>query len=242
MAFDHGAPTVKPVNFAIIVALSIIWWPIAPWWVILPLAIMMAYLTLDQYNGMAMSHIILVCALIISIPLTSKLRDFAIITQTETHRKLLITGLFTFLGLVSAIFGLIVSFGWLYDRKYSLRLGKKVKISWGSRKGEFGKVEQLDPDCLVATIRLKISGEIVRYPSNVFFEEPHWWKGREKELPPGTKMKVHYGKYDNYVGTVLEYDAGAHVVCVKLDDLDNRLWFASNLVDVEAEKSKIACG
>jgi hypothetical protein len=233
MAFDHGAPTIVPINFAIIVALSVIWWPIAPWWVILPLAIILAYLTMDPYSGMFICLIILICALTISIPLTAQLGDISDLAPTDTYLKLLITGLFSFIVIVIAIFGFFGLIGWLLDRKITLRLGKKVKIIWGIKKGEIGRVEHLDPDGLIATIRLKDSGEIVRYPSNVFFEEPHWWNGREKELPQGTKMKVYYGIYENYLGTVLEYDTGTHAICVKLNDIDDRLWYASNLVEPE---------
>ena len=154
MEFDHGAPTIVPINFAIIVVLSIIWWPIAPWWVILPPAVILAYITMDLYSGMFISQIILICALIISIPLTAELTNPSILAQTDTHLNLYITGLSTFIVCVMAIFGLFGLIGWLSERKYSLRSGKKVKIKWGTKKGEIGRVEHLDPDCLLATIRL----------------------------------------------------------------------------------------
>ena len=233
MAFDHGATVVVPINFAIIVALSVMWWPIAPWWVILPLAIIMAYLTTDPYSGMFICNITLIAALIVSIPLTATLADSSVLAHTDIHRKLFITGFFGFIVIIFAILGFILLIGWLLERKDSPRLGKKVKITWGTKKDEIGRVEHLDPDCLIATIRLKDSGKIVRYPSNAFYDEPHWWKGREKKFPRGSKMKVRYGKYENYLGTVLEYDTGTHVICVKLDDIDNRLWYASNLVEPE---------
>ena len=233
MAFDHGAPTIVPANFAMIVALSIIWWPIAPWWVILPPAIILAYLTMDPYAGMAIGHVILICALIISIPLAAKLGDSAVGAHPETSVTLIITGILSFIGLVGAIFGLIAFIGWLFDRKYTLRPGKKVKIIWGAKTGKKGCVEQLDPDGLTANIRLNDSGDMVRYPSNVFFEQPNWWEGRQKKLPQGTKIKVTYGKYENCMGTVLEYNTGTHVICVKLDGIADRLWYASNLVEPE---------
>jgi hypothetical protein len=152
MAFDHGAPTIVPINFAIIFALSVIWWPIAPWWVILPLAIIPAYLTMDPYSGMFICLIILICALTISIPLTAQLGDSSVVAHTDTYLKLLIAGLFTFIVMVAAIFGFLALIGWLLDRKITLRLGKKVKITWGTKKGEIGRVEHLDPDRLVATM------------------------------------------------------------------------------------------
>lgn len=52
MPFDHGQRRIAPLNLLLILAALILWWPVAPWWLLALSVVLGILFTGDHYVGM----------------------------------------------------------------------------------------------------------------------------------------------------------------------------------------------
>ena len=137
------------------------------------------------------------------------------------------------------ILGLLTVLGLVLDACIdltSLKVGKRVKVPYGTHRGERGVVEAMPQDDGLVRIRLEKDNRVMLMPEWLFSWRDAFDGQEYRWLREGAH--VHIGGIHHTSGVVLRHDEDTHAVLVLPDGKDEPMWLSPNFLEKPREDSE----